>query len=184
MSCSRFAVLAALLIAAALPAFAADRGKPPCVPIADASQQAGATQPSGRDTCVAAHVYNVAEAKDGTRFLDVCPPDVTDADCRFLIVCLPEDRDDVGDLTKYRNADIQLRGVIRPMHGRMGMVLSHVRQFSGGPEKFRPNPRLLRGFNGQTERPPVRDPNLAASGRHRSFMNNRDLEELPVKASH
>jgi hypothetical protein len=61
----------------------------------------------------------------------------------------------------------------------MGIQISHIRQFSGGPEKFRPNPKLLRDFNGQSDRMPVRDPNLAPSGRHRSFMNSSDKETMP-----
>jgi hypothetical protein len=66
------------------------------------------------------------------------------------------------------------------MHGRMGMVISHMRQFSGGPEKFRPNPRLLKGFNGQSDRMPVHDPNLSSTGHHRSFMDTHKQESLPT----
>ena len=39
-----------------------------------------------------------------------------------------------------------VRGIVQPMHGRAGMVLSHARQFYGGPPKFKPNPLLIRGF--------------------------------------
>jgi hypothetical protein len=53
-------------------------------------------------------------------------------------------------LRKYRDQDITLRGVVRSTHGRMGMVISHIRQFRGGPEKFRPNPKLLKDFNAQS----------------------------------
>jgi hypothetical protein len=94
-------------------------------------------------------------------------------------VSMNADRDDVGDLRKYRDQNIALRGIVRATHGRMGIVISHVRQFSGGPEKFRPNPRLLRDFNGQSDKMPVRDPNLSAGGKHRSFMNTSDKKELP-----
>jgi hypothetical protein len=128
--------------------------------------------------CISAHVYDVVELADGTRFLDVCPADLPDEQCRFTLLSLRIDRDDVGDLRRYRNQNIQVRGTVRSMHGRMGIIISHVRQFSGGPEKFRPNPRLLRDFNGQSDRMPVRDPNLAPSGHHRSFMNTRDQEPL------
>jgi hypothetical protein len=58
-------------------------------------------------------------------------------------------------------------------------MLSHARQFYGGPPKFRPNPKLLRGFDGETSRPPVSDPNLRPHGGHRGFMNSRDQEPLP-----
>ena len=37
------------------------------------------------------------------------------------------------------------------------MVLSHARQFYGGPPKFKPNPKLERGFNPEASRPPVND---------------------------
>ena len=143
---------------------------PQCV-----STEAAAQLPN-RDVCVIAHVYNVVELADGTRFLDVCPADQPDEACRFTIVSLAPDREDVGDLNRYRDHDVDIRGIVRATHGRLGIVLSHVRQFSGGPEKFRPNPKLLRGFNGQSDRPPVRDPNLRSSGRHREFMDTRDRE--------
>ena len=149
-----------------------------CVPVAAAVQQ------PNKDICLRAHVYAVVELADGTRFLDVCPAEMTDDECRFTLLSLPEDRDDVGDLRKYRDMDVTVRGVVHATHGRMGIQISHIRQFSGGPEKFRPNPKLLRDFNGQSDRMPVRDPNLAASGRHRSFMNSRDKETLPPEPLH
>ena len=62
---------------------------------------------------------------------------------------LPKTANDVGELTKYRDADVQIRGLVQPMHGRAGMVLSHARQFYGGPPKFRPNPLLARGFSAE-----------------------------------
>jgi hypothetical protein len=133
-----------------------------------------------KDVCITAHVYALVELTDGVRFLDVCPPDLPDAQCHFTLLSLPEDRDEVGDLRRYRDQDVTLRGVVRATHGRMGMVISHVRQFRGGPEKFRPNPKLLKDFNGESSRPPVRDPNLASGGRHRSFMNSSDREPLPA----
>jgi hypothetical protein len=128
------------------------------------------------ELCVSAHVYDVVELPDGTRFLDVCPPSLPDAECGFTIVSLRDDRAEVGDLRKLRNQDVHIRGMVRLTHGRMGMTLSHARQLSGGPEKFRPNPLLARNFDGQSNRMPVKDPNLSASGRHRAFMNNREQE--------
>jgi hypothetical protein len=149
----------------------------PCVPVSDAAQATN----QNKDICVSAHVFAVVELADGTRFLDVCPADLPDEQCRFTLVSLRGDRDDVGDLRKYRDQEVEVRGIVRATHGRMGMVISHVRQFSGGPEKFKPNPKLLRDFNGQSDRMPVRDPNLASSGRHRSFMNTSEKEELPAQ---
>ena len=77
--------------------------------------------------------------------------------------------------------DVQVRGIVKPMRGRAGMVLSHARQFNGGPPKFRPNPALARGFNAEQERPPVNDPNLNSQGGRRAFMNTRDQGTLPGK---
>ena len=129
-----------------------------------------------KDLCVSAHIYDVVELPDGTRFLDVCTPETPDEKCRFTIVSLGEDRDEVGELTKYRDADVQIRGIVRPMHGRAGMVLSHVRQFYGGPPKFRPNPQLPRGFHSEQSKPAVNDPNLRSQGGRRAFMNTREKE--------
>ena len=149
-------------------------GQLPCVAASDADRFAN------KDVCISAHVYDVVQLADGTRFLDVCPENVPDDQCRFTVICPPTDREEVGDLGKYRNQEIRVRGIVRSMHGRLGIVLSHVRQFNGGPEKFRPNPRLVRGFNAQSDRMPVRDPNLRIAGHHRSFMNSRDTEPLPA----
>ena len=134
-----------------------------------------------REVCVSAHIYDVVELPDGTRFLDVCTPQTPDDKCRFTIMSLWEDHEEVGELRKYRDADVQVRGVVRPMHGRAGMVLSHARQFYGGPPKFKPNSKLVRGFNGEQTRPPLYDPNLRPQGGRRAFMNTRDREALPKK---
>jgi hypothetical protein len=116
-----------------------------------------------------------------SRFLDVCTPQTPDQACRFTIVSLWEDHDEVGELQKFRHMDVQIRGIVQPMHGRVGMVLSHARQFSGGPPKFKPNPKLARGFNADQSRPPVNDPNLRSQGAGRAFMNTRDQETRPAK---
>jgi hypothetical protein len=134
-----------------------------------------------KDVCIQTHVYDVVELADGTRFLDVCPPDTPDDKCGFTIVSLREDRDEVGELRKFRDRDVHIRGMVQRMHGRNGMMLSHARQFYGGPPKFRPNPKLLRGFSGEQSKPPVADPNLRPHGGHRAFMNLRDQETLPGK---
>jgi hypothetical protein len=134
-----------------------------------------------KDVCIKAHVYDVVQLPDGTRFLDICSPDTPDNRCRFTIVSLWEDHADVGELRKFRETEVEVRGIVRPMHGRAGMVLSHARQFYGGPPKFKPNPRLMRGFSGERENPPVSDPNLRSQGGGRAFMNARDREALPGK---
>ncbi len=93
----------------------------------------------------------------------------------------PQIATSVGELNKYRDADVQIRGIVQPMHGRAGMVLSHARQFYGGPPRFKPNPLLARGFTAEQERPPISDPNLRPQGGRRAFMNTRDQEPLPAK---
>jgi len=166
-------LIALFLLAAPVLAFAA---KPkPCVTADQAAQMVN------KEVCVSAHIYDVVELPDGTRFLDVCSPQTTDEKCQFTVVSLREDREDVGELRKYRDMDVQVRGIVRPMHGRAGMVINHVRQFNGGPPKFRPNPRLVHGFNAEQERPPISDPNLRSQGGRRAFMNSRDQEPVPAK---
>jgi len=151
-------------------------GKPkPCVTAEEA------TKLVNKEVCVTAHVYDVVELPDGTRFLDVCMPETPDAQCRFTLESLWEDREEVGELRKFRDTDVRVRGVVRTMHGRSGMMVSHMRQFYGGPPKFKPNPRLAHGFNAEQKRPPVNDPNLRPQGGRRVFMNSRDQEAMPGK---
>jgi len=150
-------------------------GPKPCVTADQAAQMLK------KDVCVSAHIYDVVQLPDGTRFLDVCSPDTPDSRCRFTIVSLREDHTDVGELTQYRDKDVEIRGIVQPMHGRAGMLLSHARQFHGGPPKFKPNPLLVRGFSADESRPPVSDPNLRPQGGRRSFMNTRNQEPAPAK---
>jgi len=164
-----------VLLIVLVPSLALAGQQKPCVTADEA------TKLVNKDVCVSAHIYDVVELPDGTRFLDVCTPDTPDEKCRFTIVSLWEDREEVGELRKYRDMNVQVRGIVRPMHGRAGMVLSHARQFYGGPPKFKPNPRLAHGFNAEQGRPPLYDPNLRAQGGRRAFMNSRDKEALPPK---
>jgi hypothetical protein len=150
-------------------------GAKPCITADQASRLVN------KDVCVTAHVFDVVELPNGTRFLDVCTPDTPDDACRFTIVSLREDRDQVGELRKYKDMNVNIRGTVQPMHGRAGMMLSNARQFYGGPPKFKPNPRLARGFNTEDSRPPVSDPNLRSQGSRRAFMNTRDQETRPAK---
>jgi hypothetical protein len=154
----------------------------PAVVLAGAPKQCvtaeQAIQMLNKDICVSAHIYDVVQLSDGARFLDVCSPDTPDDKCRFTVISLPEDRDEVGELKKFRDMDVQIRGIVEPMRGRAGMVLSHVRQFYGGPPKFKPNPLLARGFNAEESRPPVNDPNLRTPGGHRGFMNTKEQEKV------
>lgn len=134
-----------------------------------------------KDVCVSAHVYDVVELPDGTRFLDVCAPDTSDDRCRFTILSLWEDREQVGELRRYRDLDVHVRGIVRSMHGRAGIVVSHARQFYGGPPQFKPNSKLVKGFSAEQDRPAVSDPNLRSQGGRRTFMNSRDQETRPAK---
>lgn len=165
----------AVLLVAIAPGLALAAKPKPCVTADEA------TKLVNKDVCISAHVYDVVELPDGTRFLDVCAPETPDDKCRFTIVSLREDREDVGELAKYRDMNVQVRGIVQPMHGRAGLVVSHARQFYGGPPKFKPNPKLARGFNAEQSRPPVNDPNLHSQGGGRAFMNSRDKELLPRK---
>src|ERR1700685_4246200 len=161
------------LVLALFPALVFAGSSKPCVPAEQAQQYLN------KDICISAHIYDVVQLPDGTRFLDVCSPQTPDDQCRFTVVSLPADRTEVGELTKYRDADVQIRGIGQPMHGRAGMVLSHSRQLYGGPPKFKPNPLLARGFTAEQERPPVDDPNLRSQGGGRAFMNTKNQETLP-----
>jgi hypothetical protein len=170
----RGTVFMAIILAALTGAAFAAREKP-CLTADQASKMLN------KDICISAHIYEVVQLSDGTRFLDICKPDTPDELCRFTIVSLGEDRDDVGELGKYRDMNVRVRGIVRPMHGRAGMVLSHTRQFYGGPPKFKPNPKLVHGFSGEQDRPPISDPNLRSQGGRRAFMNTKDRETLPGK---
>jgi hypothetical protein len=164
-----------LLVISIEPGLAFAAKSKPCVTADEA------TKLVNKDVCVSAHIYEVVELPDGTRFLDVCPPEMTDDNCRFTFVSLREDRDEVGELNKYRNMDVHVRGIVQPMHGRARLVVSHARQFYGGPPKFKPNPKLVRGFSADQSRPAINDPNLHSQGGGRVFMNTRDQEPLPGK---
>ena len=115
-----------------------------------------------KDVCISAHVYDVVESSDGTRYLDVCKPEVSDGGCHFTVVSLAADRREVGDLASYKEQDIHLRGVIHVMHDESIIVLSHARQFKDGGEKFRPNPSLVAGFSAENSRTAFRDPAMSA----------------------
>lgn len=177
------AVLALTFLALlSLPAASASGHRKP-VPSRSCITTDQAPEYAGKDVCVTAHVYDVVELKDGTRFLDVCPLSMPDAECRFLMLSLYADHGEVGELRRYQNQNVLVRGVIRPMNGRMGIMISNARQFTGGPEKFRPNPKLLRGFFGQSDQMPVLDPNLTSHGRRRGFMNNYSTVQRATAAA-
>jgi hypothetical protein len=86
--------------------------------------------------CIHAHVYDVIELADGTRFLDVCSPETSDAACHFTIVSLRQDNKEVGSLEVLRGQEIEIRGTVHSFAERAGIILSHQRQLHGGAEKF------------------------------------------------
>jgi hypothetical protein len=126
---------------------------------------------ANKDICISAHVYNVVELTDGTRFLDVCKPDVPDEQCRFTIINQNADRKNVGDLEVYRGRDITIRGIVHTSDEQGIMVLNDARQFHGGKEKFVPNPALLHGFSAENSGTAFRDPTIR-SGHHRSIFKS------------
>lgn len=173
MLCCRVAGLLSLLVVASIAAHAA---KPePCVSTDAAAKMLN------KDIGISAHIYDVVQLEDGTRFLDVCSTETSDNECRFTVVSFALDRSTVGELTRYRDMNVQIRGTVQPISGRAGIFLSHARQFSGGPPKFRPNPLLARGFNAEENGPPVNDPNLRIQGGRRAFMNSRVEETIQPK---
>jgi len=172
MALRRFGLF--VLLIAAAPALLIAAAKP-CVTAEEASKLIN------KNVCVNAHIYDVVVLPNGTSFLDICTPDTSDENCRFTIVSLFEDRGDVGELGKYRNANVHIRGIVQSMHGRAGIVLNHQRQFNDGPPKFKPNPKLGRGFNAGQDQPEIYDPNLRSQGSHRAFMTTRDQVTRPAK---
>jgi hypothetical protein len=102
-----------------------------------------------KNVCVEAHVYRVVDASDGIRFLDVCSPETSDADCRFFIISSTEDKKSVGDLETLVGQTIHIRGKLLPIQGRADMILSAKEQLHGGKPKFHPNPQLMKSFSAE-----------------------------------
>jgi hypothetical protein len=149
-----------LLLLSSAPLQAAPRV---CHPASEAARY------TGKDICITAHIYDIAQLRDGTRFLDTCSPETSDEDCRFTIASLPQDRREAGNLESLPGRDIELRGVVHSVNQRSLIYLSNARQLHGGPEKFRPNPALLRGFSAEDGKTPVHDPSLSGN-RHFSVF--------------
>jgi len=88
-------------------------------------------------------------------------PQITDDKCRFTVVSYREDHIEVGELKKYRDMDVEIRGIVQPMHGRAGMGPEPREQFPRRPAEVQAGTRCWRGgFDAEQERPPVNDPNL------------------------
>jgi hypothetical protein len=138
-----------------------------CHPVADAAHY------TGKDVCISAHVYDVVQLADGTRFLDACSAETSDADCHFTVASLPQDRREAGDLAALRGRDIQLRGVVHSVNDRSLIYLSDARQLHGGAEKFRPNPALLTGFAAESSKAPVHAPSLSGNHHFSAFSVKR-----------
>jgi hypothetical protein len=121
----------------------AAQAKPACIPPEQALQHLHKT------VCVEARVYRVVDASDGIRFLDVCSPETSDADCHFFILTSTEDKKSVGNLEELVGQTIQIRGKILPIQGRADMILSSKEQLHGGKPKFHPNPQLVKSFSAE-----------------------------------
>jgi hypothetical protein len=126
-----------------------------------------ASQHLNQDVCIHAHVYDVIELADGTRFLDVCSPETSDAACRFTVISLRQDQKEVGSLDSLRGQEIDVRGTIHSLADRAGIILSHERQLHGGAEKFRPNPALMKGFSAADGKSAFDDPAFKSGGHRR-----------------
>lgn len=142
------------------PLRAAAAGKP-CFDMLQAGQHLN------QDVCIHAHVYDVIQLADGTRFLDVCSPETSDAACHFTVVSLRQDQKDVGSLDSLRGQEIDVRGTIHSFADRAGIILSHERQLHGGSEKFRPNPALIKGFSAADSKSAFDDPAFRSGGHRR-----------------
>jgi hypothetical protein len=138
---------ALFILTAILPAAAAHARDLTCTP-------ADNTLHTSADTCLAAHVYDVVTVTGGTRFLDLCSPDIPDESCHLSIVSYKKDSRQVGDLTAFRGKDISIRGAVQKFDGRYVIVLNDQRQFHGQPARFIPDPRLLRNSPGEEDQDP------------------------------
>lgn len=108
-----------------------------------------ATHYVGKDVCVTARVYRVVDGGEGVRFLDVCSPDTSDADCHFFILSLSRDKKSVGDLNALAGQSIQIRGTVHTIQGHAEITLNTRDQLHGAKEKFQPNPQLIRSFSAE-----------------------------------
>ncbi len=117
--------------------------KPACIPPEQALQHLH------KNVCVEAHVYRVVDASDGIRFVDVCSPETSDADCHFFIISSTENAKSVGDLDQLVGQTIQIRGKILPIQGRADMIFNTKEQLHGGKPKFHPNPQLAKNFSAE-----------------------------------
>lgn len=157
----KMAYLLLVVVSSSISMPAAAAARKPCFDLTAAGQHLN------QDICVRAHVYDVVELADGTRFLDVCSPETSDANCHFTVISLRQDYKEVGDLQMLRGNEIEIRGTVHSFADRAGIILSESRQLHGGAEKFRPNPALLKGFSAADAKSAFDDPAFRSGG-HRS----------------
>ena len=106
-----------------------------------------ARQKLNKDIRISAHIYDVVQfLGDGTRFLDVCSCRKSSrfsTNAASLSSAFGSDQEAIqfwrSRSILSRHQDVTIRGTVQAMNGRSGIVLSHSRQFSGGPPRFRPN---------------------------------------------
>jgi hypothetical protein len=150
------------VVGSGLSAQACLAGTRPCFELPDAAQHLN------QDVCIRAHVYQVIELADGTRFLDVCSPDTSDEACHFTVISLRQDHKEVGALQELSGQQIEIRGTVHSFSGRSGIILSNARQLHGGTEKFHPNPALMKGFSAADGKSAFDDPAFRSGGHHHS----------------
>ena len=142
-----------------------------------------ATKMINKDVCITAHVYEVVELPDGTRFLDICTPETPDERCRFTIVSFWEDHDLVGELRKYREHECA-GSRDRALHAR-------TRRNGGEPctavlrraAKVQAEPATGARIQRRAGKGAPFRSQPAYPGRGRSFMNFNDREPLPKNES-
>ncbi|HWZ12560.1 MAG TPA: hypothetical protein VNX22_05410 [Acidobacteriaceae bacterium] len=169
-------VLACLLLAGAASASASTSTPKNCITPEDTMKNLG------KNVCLRAHVYDVQETDTGTRYLDVCAPQVKDDECKFYIVSFQSDEKHVGNLEPLRNADIEIRGTVREYHGRAEIVLNDQQQLHNGKERFRPNPALSK-FDASTGHVAFKDPSASLVVHANGAFSHRYGKSATSKAS-
>jgi len=113
------AYLALLLFLLATPLASASD----CVPIFEARQHVG------EDKCVTGKVVRVKIGARGVHFLDFCEDEVA---CPFSVVVFSHDLRDVGDVRRLAGQTIEIRGAVKLYDGRPEIILTRLRQITGG----------------------------------------------------
>ena len=120
-------LLALLILFNVPPLRAAD-----CISIQETGQHIGETR------CVTGKVIRVKVGVKGVHFLDFCEDQPA---CPFTVVVFGNDLKDVGDVRRLAGRTIEIRGALKLYDGRPEMILSHIRQITGGAAMIPPLPK-------------------------------------------